>query len=212
MVLLAPEQIERKKINKSQLTSKTLLENSQVENHLKHRKMEYFVAQHRFNRLLLLLKQQSECLKSQIFRYATTISTSTTTSTSKCVRDKERDNTKFNAREGHIANCTYQAPFARLVFSTSTSAATAALTDRPVYPHFIHCIKHTANHPPLTRHIRFYCTAKTIRKKMVRHLFFCSYVVIIKNNYIETSDFCFSINGNFFWLTTVFVCYTTDNC
>lgn len=136
--------------------------------------MEYFIAQHRFTRLLLLFKQQSECLKSQIFHYAaaTTISTSTTTTTtsaSKCVSggDKERDNTKFIASEGHIANCTYQAPFARLVFSTSTAAATA-LTDRPVYPHFIHCIKHTANRPPLTRHNRFYCTTKTIRKKMVR--------------------------------------------
>lgn len=150
--------------------------------------MEYFIVRHRFTRLLLLYKQQSECLKSQIFRYATTISTSTTTnnnnntttSTNECVSggDKERDNTKFNASEGHIANCTYQAPFARLVFSTPTSTAVAAetetaiataLTDRPVYPHFIHCIKHTAFHPPLTRHIRFYCTAKTIRKKMVRH-------------------------------------------
>lgn len=145
---------------------------------LSHRKMEYFIAQHRFARLLLLFKQQSECLKSQIFRYAatTTISTSTTTtttkSTSECVNgaDKDRDNTKFNASEGHIANCTYQAPFASLVFSTATAAA-AALTDRPVYPHFIHCIKHTAIHPPLTRHTRLYCTTKTIRKKMVRHYF-----------------------------------------
>ena len=131
------------------------------------RKMEYFIAQHRLSRLLLLFKQQSECLKSQIFRYATTISTSTTTtSTSKCVRDTERDSTKFNASEGHIANCTYQAPFARLVFSTAAAAATT-LTDRPVCPHFIHYIKHIANHPPLTHNIRFYCTAKTIRKKMV---------------------------------------------
>lgn len=135
--------------------------------------MVYLIAQHRFTRLLLLFKQQSECLKSQIFFYATTINTSTTTtSTSECVRDKERDNTKFNASEGHIANCTYQAPFARLVFSTASDTATA-LTDRPVYPHFIHCIKHTANHPPLAHHTRFYCTAKTIRKRMVRHFFRC---------------------------------------
>lgn len=141
--------------------------------------MVYLIAQHRFTRLLLLFKQQSECLKSQIFRYAaattTSISTSTTTtSTSECVSggDKERDNTKFNASEGHIANCTYQAPFARLVFSSPTPTA-AALTDRPVYPHFIHCIKHTANHPPLAHHTRFYCTAKTIRKRMVRHFFRC---------------------------------------
>lgn len=136
--------------------------------------MECFVAQ-RFARLLLLLKQQSECMSSQIFRYATTISTSTTTTTNnttsiaKYARDKERDKTNFHAIGGHIANCTYQAPFARLVFSTliPTKATATTSTHRPVCS-----VQHTANQPPLTRHFRFYCTAKTIRKKMVRHFFF----------------------------------------
>lgn len=127
--------------------------------------MECFVTQQRFSRLLLLLKQQSECLKSQIFRYATTTISTSTTTTNECVRDKERN----SISEGHIANCnTYQAPFATLVFSTITPKTT---TDRPVYPHSIYCTKYTENHPPLTRHIRFYCTAKTIKKKMVRRFF-----------------------------------------
>lgn len=136
--------------------------------------MACFVSHRRFDRLLLLLlNQQSECLKSQIFRWAaTTISTSTTTtntaSSAKYVRDKERDETNFHASEGHRANCTYQAPFARLVFSTLTPTKATAITDRPVY-----CTQHTPNQPPLTHHFRFYCTAKTIRKKMVSHFFFC---------------------------------------
>lgn len=146
--------------------------------------MECFAAQ-RFTRLLLLSKQQSECMRSQICRrYATTTSSpSTTTSTaSEYVRDKDRDNTKFTASEGHMANrTTYQASFASFVCSTLTptiattttaavAATAAALTDRPVYPYFMCCIKHTVNQPPLTRHFRFYCTAKTTRKKMVKNL------------------------------------------
>lgn len=74
-------------------------------------------------------------------------------------RIEERDSNSITAYEGHnTIKRIYQASCARLVFST-------AATDRPVYPHFIYWEN---QQPTITRHNRFYCTAKTTRKKMVK--------------------------------------------
>lgn len=116
----------------------------------------------RFGRLLL---KSNACLNSQ-----TLLSTTTTTSIQRS--NVERDNNKSSTGEGHKANGIYQASYARLAFSTFVIAtATAAATDRPVYPHFIHLENHTVNQQTFTRHSRHYCTVKTNRKKMVRFLF-----------------------------------------
>lgn len=103
-----------------------------------------------------LLKSR-DCLKSQTLNI-------TTTTSSRC--DDERDNNKFTLCEGHTATQIYQASYARRAFSTLTTA-----TDRPVYPHFAYWKNHSTNQQSLTRHTRLYCTAKPIRKKMVRFLF-----------------------------------------
>lgn len=130
----------------------------------------------RFAKLLL---KPSDCLTQQTLRCAATTTTScssgnSTATISRC--DRERDNTKITACEGHITSQIYELSCARLVFSTLKAAATTTttITDRPVYPHFIHLANHIAYQQPYTRHARFYCTAKTTRKKMVS-LFNISY-------------------------------------
>lgn len=101
------------------------------------------------------LLKRSDCLKSQTLRCATTFNRFNT----------ERDNNKFSACEGHTTDRIYQASCAaRLVCSTSK---TATATDRPVYQYYIQWENHLVKQQPFTRHNRFYCTAKTIRKKMV---------------------------------------------
>lgn len=120
--------------------------------------MECIAASRIAQRLARLLLKPSDCFKSQTLCITTTIR--------RCY--EERDDNKFTAGEGHTTNRIYQASCARLVFSTSLTAAAA--TDRPVYPHFIHLNNRTASQQPFTRHNRFYCTAKTIRKKMVRFI------------------------------------------
>lgn len=119
----------------------------------------------RFGRLLL---KSNARLDSQAFRSTTTTTTNIIIQQS----NNERDNNKFRDIEGHITNRIYQACYARLVSSTFIAAATTA-TYRPVYSYFIHLENHTVNQQPFTRHNRNFCTAKTIRKKMVR--FFVQY-------------------------------------
>lgn len=127
-------------------------------------RMECIVAGKIAQRLVGLLLKRNDCLKSQTLRFTTTFG--------RC-DDDERDNNKFTAYEGqHTTNQIYQPSCVRLVFSTApatTTATKAKATDRPVYSHFIHWKNHSENQQPtFTRHNRFYCTAKTVRRKMVR--------------------------------------------
>lgn len=130
--------------------------------------MECIVTGKIAQRFVGLLLKRSDCLKSQTtLRFTTTFS--------RC-DDDERDSNKHTAYEGqHTTNRIYQPSCERLVFSTAATTTTKAIaataTDRPVYQHFIHWKNHSANQQPtFTRHNRFYCTAKTVRKKMVRLL------------------------------------------
>ncbi|XP_055325472.1 putative pterin-4-alpha-carbinolamine dehydratase [Sitodiplosis mosellana] len=122
--------------------------------------MECLVTGKIAQRFVGLLLKRSDCSKSQTLRFTTTLG--------RC-DDDERDNNKLTAHEGHhTTNRIYQPSCERLVFSTSTTTVVvAAATYRPVYPHLIHWNNHSTNQQPrFARHNRFYCTAKTIRKKM----------------------------------------------
>lgn len=121
--------------------------------------MEYIAVGKIAQRFARQLLKSRDCLKSQTLNITTTLG--------RC--DDERDNNKFTLYEGHTVNEIYQASCARRAFSTLTT--TAAATDRPVYPHFVYGKNHSTNQQPFTRHTRFYCTAKPIRKKMVRFFF-----------------------------------------
>lgn len=101
------------------------------------------------------LLKRYDCLKSQTLRCTTTFN--------RC--HSERDNNKSIACEGHTVNRIYQASYAMRLVCSALNTTTAKATDRPVYPY---CIQWEQQ--PFTRHNRFYCTAKTIKKKMVRQL------------------------------------------
>lgn len=106
------------------------------------------------------LLKRYDCLKSQTLRCATTFN--------RC--HLERDNNKAIACEGHTVNRIYQASYATRLVCSALNTTTAKATDRPVYPYCIQWENNSVKQQPFTRHNRFYCTAKTIKKKMVRQL------------------------------------------
>lgn len=137
------------------------------------------IAQRFVGQLLQLQNKRCDFLKNQTHRFTTTFGR----------YDEERDNNnKHTAHEGHnntTPHQIYQASCERLVFSKATTTI-----DRPVYSHIIQWENYSTNQQlAFTRHNRFYCTAKTIRKKMVRYyyennyyfqIFFFSFLICVK--------------------------------
>lgn len=113
--------------------------------------MEHILRGYAQRRIVKLLPR-NDCLKSQ-FRYSTSLNR----------RGHERDDDNFTPCEGH-ANRIYQVFRSRHVFAAFTAA------DRPVH------LENQSTNQHFARHSRFYCTAKNLRKKMVRS---CANVEIV---------------------------------